>query len=407
MATSRSILRRLAESGTAPDSGCLRFGVGYDEAFARLTRVYVQETFAAGDSSEKFVVGPFGSGKTHFMRQLMELARADGCVTSEVVLSKNVDFTRALVVYKELCLGIVTPDDSGATGMRLLLLAIARKISGQALYRFQAEQLLAGWTEGLRDLNFDLPAFGRVLQRAFRAHLGGERDSFDAAVRWLAGDASDALVCKKLEEARVTRSEENLHAQRATASLFQLIRHAGYQGTVVGFDEAEQGLQATPAKTARILSMLQSGLNAVADLKGGSALLVYALTPDLFNRMQELPALQQRVADPGPGRGFFDGNTLAVRIDLAQREAGRDLGPIASKLVGLLYEEQSQIAGLERTSLEEEAQRIAKQVASDNVGSDSRRVLVKRVASMLLQISGRQALGGALQDGSDGATGPE
>ena len=93
-------------------------------------------------------------------------------------------------------------------------------------------------------------------------------------------------------------------------SLFQLVRHAGYVGTVLCLDEAEQGLAVDRKHMDRILSMLKSDVDAIWT-STGSALVMYALTPDIRESMDRLPALQQRFADPG-GVGFFDGNYLAL-----------------------------------------------------------------------------------------------
>ena len=57
----------------------------------------------------------------------------------------------------------------------------------------------------------------------------------------------------------------------------------------MGFDEAEQGLGVDKRTMQRILSMLQSGINAMADLQQGSALVVYALTPDIVESMENFP----------------------------------------------------------------------------------------------------------------------
>jgi hypothetical protein len=90
-----AMIERLAEYGTAPNDGCALFGVGYDEAFARLRSKYLEARFARGDSAEKFIIGPFGSGKTHFLRQLMELARDLDCVTAEVRSTKTSTLPKA------------------------------------------------------------------------------------------------------------------------------------------------------------------------------------------------------------------------------------------------------------------------------------------------------------------------
>ena len=88
-----ALLESLAEKGTPPTDGCTLFGVGYDDAFERLKRTYLERRFSNGGSAEKFVVGPFGSGKTHFLRQFLEIARDMDCVTAEVPLTRSFDIT--------------------------------------------------------------------------------------------------------------------------------------------------------------------------------------------------------------------------------------------------------------------------------------------------------------------------
>ena len=55
------------------------------------------------------MVGPFGSGKTHFLCQLMEIAAAQGFATSEVSLNKDLDYSNRLLVYKEIVRNLACP----------------------------------------------------------------------------------------------------------------------------------------------------------------------------------------------------------------------------------------------------------------------------------------------------------
>src|SRR5690349_9858359 len=122
---------RLAMHGTAPVDGCSVLGVGYDDAFERLRRRFIIDRFDRGGSLEKFVIGPFGSGKTHFLRQLSEMARAEGCVTAEVALTRDVDVVNALTVYKEVANEIRRPDTM-ETGIRTLLAACISRVRESA-----------------------------------------------------------------------------------------------------------------------------------------------------------------------------------------------------------------------------------------------------------------------------------
>ncbi|MHB8644263.1 MAG: BREX system ATP-binding domain-containing protein [Thermomicrobiales bacterium] len=379
------MLEHLSSFGTAPPDGCTAFGVGYEDAFERLKRVYLVDGFGRGRSAEKFVIGPFGSGKTHFLRQLMETARAQMCVTAEVALSKDVDFTRTLMVYAEVARQIRAPDGT-TTGIRPLLRAALARVRDRAPAGRKAVFTRA-WIDGIAVGDYPLPAFGRVVRRALDA-LDSDADAdFEAASRWLEGEVADRALAARLEVSTVQRVDENLHGRRALLSLFRFVRAAGYRGTVVTFDEAEQGLGVDRKKMNRILSMLQSQINAVADLRDGSALIVYALTPNLADEMEGFAALQQRVADPAPGMGFFAGNTRAVRIDLALRSGlSQHLEAIGIRLCDLLYDTYGDQLAVSRDEAYAEIRHVAAIVDENEASSSSRRTMVKATSALLLKL---------------------
>jgi hypothetical protein len=376
----------MAELGTAPDEGCALFGVGYDDAFDRLKRKYIEQRFERGGSAEKFVIGPYGSGKTHFLRQLMEIGRQAGCVTSEVKLTKDVDFTKSLVIYREVVSETRAPG-SEQRGIRPLLVACMDRVRSQAGEdTAKADMLARVWIAGLDKHDFELEAFGRVLQKGLLAHLDRDKETFEASSRWLAGDVGDRVLARDLSVSVVGKGEENIHGNRAMLSLFQFVRSAGFLGTVVTFDEAEQGLNQNRKTMDRILSMLQSRINAISDLKNGSALIVYAFTPDLVEQMERHPALQQRVADPGPGMGFFDGNTLAPRIELMRRDdPEHELREMGRKYVNLAYDHPKWVCDVPRESMLATIDHLGTEVAMDEISSSSRRTMAKRTCAALMR----------------------
>src|SRR3954468_5115119 len=202
-----AMIERMAEYGTAPSDGCALFGVGYEEAFERLRNKYLEARFERGDSAEKFVVGPFGSGKTHFLRQLMEIARGMDCVTAEVALNKDLDFTKSLVVYREVTRELRTPG-AGERGIRALLAAALEQVRGRAAgNEALADRLVAGWIAGLDKADFELETFGRVLRQGLRAQLREDEAVFVAACRWLDGEVSDRAVAKELGLTSVAKAE--------------------------------------------------------------------------------------------------------------------------------------------------------------------------------------------------------
>ncbi len=346
---------------------------------------YVDDRFARGLSSEKFVVGPFGSGKTHFLRQLTELASQRGCVTAEVKLSKDLDFTRRILLYQEIASDIRAPGqtDHGVGG---LFAGILQHVRSQVPSRESEDAFVEAWISGIASANLKLDAFGRVAQTALGALARGDDAGFIGAQRWLAGDIHDRQLAKSLPVSAVPTVQQNLYAGHMLLSLFQLIHHARFTGTVVGLDEAEQGFNVDRKHLNRILSMLKSDTDSIADLADGSALVVYALTPDVREEMDRFPALQQRIADPG-GVGFLEGNWLATVIDLTIRgDPAEHLRHIAARMVELFTSQEALAPGETAATAHQRAAEIADDVAATELSSSSRRTLVKRVAAFLLGI---------------------
>ncbi len=382
------IFERMAAKGTAPEIGCSLFGTGFEDVFARLQTQYLKKGFQRGRSAEKLIVGDFGSGKTHFLRQFMEIASDVGCVVSYVPLAKALDFTKTLTIYREVVDALVLPGQPGH-GIERLIEGCIDRIKRQAPGPALADQVLDGWIAGIALAEIDLPSFRRVLKTAFEAYLSNDVLTREAAFRWLGGDVSNRDVAKRLAVSPVPGAEQNQHGLRSLLSLFQFIKHAGFQGTVVGFDEAEQSLDVVKARRDRVHSLLQSMINALSDLQHGAALLLYAVTPPIVEGMDAFAALQQRIADPGAHMGFFDGNTSAVKIDLRVRW-GRDpegeLRGIGRRLVEVFYEHSEKQPSTPREEVLQNADRRAARVAANNASSTSRRDLVKSVCAMLMQL---------------------
>jgi energy-coupling factor transporter ATP-binding protein EcfA2 len=377
------LLEQLAQLGTAPEHGCDSFSVGFDEPIERLRQAVIDKRFRRGAADVKFVIGPYGSGKTHFLRHLQAVAENEECVTGEVALNLDVDYTKPLLVFREVARQI-RPPGGAKRGMSVLLQALYDRVVNVAEDGASAGVLLDLWFGTLDGADLSLPEYPRVMKRALNALHHADESEFELCQRWLSGEMTNRAVTKALELPNITASEENLFGHRAMITLFQIVRHAGYRGTVIAYDEADQGFTVDRKRTQKILSMLQSTINAFAAMPGIAAFLVYALTPDVIDTMETYPALQQRIADPGPGMRFFDGNTRAARVDLRDRNVDRDLIDIGRRLVDLLYDAHGEEMPTPRTDMHATIEALAQTVMSEDLSSANRRTLVKRAATTLL-----------------------
>jgi hypothetical protein len=378
-----AMLEQLAQLGTAPERGCTSFSVGFHEPIERLRKAVIDKRFRRGAADVKFVIGPYGSGKTHFLRHLQSIAETDNCVTAEVALNLDIDYTKPMAVFREVARQIRPPGNDNR-GFALLLKALYAQVTQASEDDSQNTLLLDLWCETLDEVDIPLPEYPRVMKRALRAFHRGDEAEFDHCQRWLAGEMSDRVVARSLNLAPVKASDEGLYGNRAMIALFQIIRQAGFRGTVVAYDEADQGFSVDRRRTQKILSMLQSTINAFAATPGIAALIVFGLTPDVIETMETYPALQQRIADAGPGQRFFDGNARAVRIDLRDRNADQDLLAIGRRLVDLLYDAHADALEIPRSAMHTEIEALAQTVMHEDLSSANRRTLVKRAASILL-----------------------
>ncbi len=379
------IFGHMAATGQAPPEGCSLFGVGYDDAFERLRVEYFSRAFKRGATAQKFVVGPFGSGKTHFLRHLQEIARNESCVIAEVPLTKQVDFTRSLVRYQEVATR-VQPPISKRSGMRALLEACLENVRAKiAVGGSVADAATRGWAEALAREDFALSMYARVASRTLLALLESDEETADAGVQWLEGSVADTAIAKRLGVTKVVSTRADLHGQQALHSMFQLVRAAGFRGTLVCFDEAEQGLTVDRKRQERVMQILQADSNAFDLLTGAGALVVYAITPDVERRMMDFAALQQRIMDPGPGFGFFDGFTLAPVIDLTgHRDVSRDLVSIGRQLARVYWERVAPNTDGPPAEAQRQLDDMAREVAENNPTAGSRREMVKRACAWLL-----------------------
>jgi hypothetical protein len=394
------IIEDMAQTGHAPDEGCSLFGIGNDEKILRLQETYLKKRFSRGRSAEKFVVGPFGSGKSHLLNHLIEVARNQGCVTAKVKLNKNIDVTSNYYIFKELAQEIKAPNFK--KGMKSLLLACADKVKSNAFEKYKSEEtaneMLGFWISGLDDFDFELDIFGRVTKQAFDAHQKGNTEKFDYASRWLSGEFNNKEINKVLNVSRVSKSEQNLITKRILLSLYQLIKKSGFTGTVVEFDESEQGFPISSKKKGQLFSLFQSDINSISELKNGSVLVIYAITPDIVEEMMEFPALQQRIQDPLPNMGFENGNTLAPIIYLTRpnectrKDIVDELTNIGKKLTELLYSEAESEVTVPKYEVISRIEEIAIKISNIDLSTSNRRAMVKATCATLIYLYNNDVL---------------
>jgi len=385
------IFEEMITTGQPPNDNCSLLGVGYDEALKRLEKVYLYRGFERGKSAEKFIIGPYGSGKTHFLRQLLERGRQIDCVTAEVPLSRDVDISKPLLVYKEVAREIRAPGQQGK-GLKNLLRNICQKLRAESEIEDPnlADDYLQSRIDAFDDIHFEDEQFRKVAARTLKADLRDEYEIYENGCRWLSGEVNEKLVAKSLGVGRIPVSEQDSYGRRALLCLCQFAKTINYRGTIIGFDEAEQAINVPRKKVQRILSMARAEIDSISRVKNAAVMIVYAFTPDVVQGMQAYPALQQRLAEPDPENRFFDGNSYSPRIELDQikLDSLEFLEQISEHLINLFYTEYGNKLTQFKEDILVDSRDWAEEISARSPSISNRREIVKLTCSKLLQLYG-------------------
>ena len=83
----RHIIEVLGSSGTPPQKGVQYFNVGNASLLNALDEFYLNSYLQDGGAAYKMVIGDYGSGKSHFLYCLRDIAWARGFAVVKVDLS--------------------------------------------------------------------------------------------------------------------------------------------------------------------------------------------------------------------------------------------------------------------------------------------------------------------------------
>lgn len=293
----RDILRRLAQHGVldVPEVAA-RLSTGLDAFLAR----WEQETLpflAVGGAELRFVEGPNGRGKTHFLQVLETRAQRAGFVTARVG-TQTKPFAALQDTYRQIARAMTVRPIGNHVQPGL----------AQLLAGLNAEQVRA-----FRSATRGTPGFRNLLISYINRVQTGEIDApITQDLRaLLMHDTNRRVVFGELFrlDRRLPRPLARLGKRNAAIwlrSLLTLPRQLGYKGLIVLFDETGDDLHLKP-EPPRIQQQHMANLRNLVDhlATGGipACSVVYATTRDLMEIARErYEALWQRVArmdEPG------------------------------------------------------------------------------------------------------------
>lgn len=291
MSHAHDILRRIAQHGVldVPEVAA-RLSTGLDGFVSRWERETLP-FLAAGGSELRFVEGPNGRGKTHFLQVLETHAQRAGFVTARVG-TQTKPFAALQDTYRQIALAmtVISPGNNGDAGLDHLLAGL----NANQLATFQQaardnpgyRNLIATYARRVQAGQLDQPVTHDL--RALLMHDTNRRVTFGELFRL---------------ERHLPRPLGKLGKRNAAVwlrSLLTLPRQLGFKGLVVLFDETGADLHLRPEPVS-IRQQHMANLRNLADhlATGGisACSVVYATTNDFIQMaLEDYPAMWQRVA---------------------------------------------------------------------------------------------------------------
>ncbi len=301
----RHIIEVLGSYGTPPARGIQHFNVGNQSLLDALDEFYLSSYLQDGGAAYKMVIGDYGSGKSHFLYCLRDIAWARNFAVSKVDLSPlETPYNDQKKVYQAVASNILWHESdesiSDERGLTRFLAGVLARVAGPSLsLETLTNPLYRGLLDTLEATPVDSPSYQTAVIAYFDSIVRRQEQQLDALSRWLLAEDTSPDDTRVLREVGVTGKIGRPNAFRMLRSLCQIIRALSYSGLVLLFDEVDRmasvGGKAEKLATDTLREVID---RTREDLPG--AMFVYAVPPQFINDIvPKYPALQQRVRAPG------------------------------------------------------------------------------------------------------------
>jgi len=350
----RQIIEVLGSSGTPPVRGVQHFNVGNQSLLDALDKFYFSSYLQDGGAAYKMVVGDYGSGKSHFLYCLRDLAWSRGFAVVKVDLSPvETPYNNQKAVYAAVARDIIWHEAdelvSDEKGLTRFLEGTLQRFAGQELsletlnhpnYQALVDTLEAATVDSL--------AYKNAVLAYFDVLIRDHEERLDSLTRWLMGVSTSPADTKVLREVGVTGKITRPNAFRMLRSLAQVIRALSYSGLILLFDEVDR-MSSIGGKAEKMATdNLREVIDRCRDELPG-AMFVYAVPPQFINDIvPRYPALQQRIRTPGrfSHANHFSPQISLDHLDLDENDLllaiGEKLIPIYETAFGVELDEKIQ-----------------------------------------------------------------
>lgn len=337
------IIRKLGESGIPPTRGLEAYTVGMDSLLGTLESEYLKGYLRDGGSSFKLVVGEYGSGKSHFLYRLRDIAWENGYVVSRTELSpKECPYDNQLKVYQAIISNLIYHDPDPNIADTQGIEAFLENHFFHTMRMLGIEQVMTSigldvrvrmWLETILRFKVESPSYRHAVYFFLQAAAEENEAKKRVIGAWLRGES---VAMKDVREFSITERIDRSVAFKMLRSLAQLVHELGYAGLALLFDEGDRMVSIGSSRTEKVAC---DNLREVIDRCAGeslpSTLFAYAVPPYFVtNIAPQYEALSQRISSKVK---FSRKNPYSVQISLDQLDyPGEELlRKIGEKLLGV------------------------------------------------------------------------
>lgn len=319
------MLEVLGASGTPPTRGVQHFNVGNRSLLEALDSFYFSSYLQDGGAAFKMVVGDYGSGKSHFLYCLRDIAWARGFAVVKVDLSPvETPYNDQRLVYGAVARNLIwhEPEGLDEAGLpRFLAGTLARIVGGEVGPETLSHPNYRALVDTLEATGIDSAAYRAAVLAYFDALIRGNEERLASLSRWLLAEDTTPADTKVLREVGVTGKITRTNAFRMLRSLAQTVRALSYSGLLLLFDEVDR-MSSIGGKAERLATdTLREVIDRCRDELPG-AMFVYAVPPPFISDVvPRYPALQQRLRAPGH---FSRTNPFSPQISLERLDLAED-----------------------------------------------------------------------------------
>lgn len=295
----RDTIIQALRAGVVPRLGLQHIQVGRQREIQAIVRDI--DRVADGGAFTRFIIGPYGAGKTFFLFLVRQIALQRKLVVMQADLGPDrrihASGGQARILFSELAKSLATRSSPDGGALRSIVETFIAQTMELAP-GVPIEQAISGRLAPLREMvsGYD---FAAVIAAYARGYDEGNAVLQEAALRWLRGEYTTKTEARA--DLGVRTILDDLAFYDALKLMAKFVKIAGYSGLLVCLDELVnlyklQNAQARKQNYEQILRMLNDTLQGTTESLG----LLYGGTPDFLldtrRGLYSYEALQTRLA---------------------------------------------------------------------------------------------------------------